>query len=136
VQSGKLRASLGRRNLRTQIHPALLKLIQPPLKTRRAKPIGNRVDQPIELALHGLQLAAPADQARAGLGAKPVPLGGEFGDEGCHQFRFHEPCLKRLKNLSLNRLPAYTSPIIAGATCLGHPAGQIIPPHAHEGLAA
>jgi len=71
VQSRKLRSSLRRRNLRTQIQSPLLKLIQPPLKTRRAKPIGNRINQAIQLALHGLKLAPFACQAGAGLSAQP-----------------------------------------------------------------
>ncbi|MCA3160489.1 MAG: hypothetical protein ING31_13060 [Burkholderiales bacterium] len=91
VQSGKLRASLCRRNLRTQILLALLQFIEPALKAWSAEPIGDRIDQAIQLAVDGLKLTAPADQPRASLGAKAVPLGGEFGDEGCHQFRFHEP---------------------------------------------
>jgi hypothetical protein len=79
MQSRQRRARLGGGNLGPERLLAALQLVQPPLQARGALSVGDSADQRVRLAFHRLRFAALAGEASAGLGAQPVPFGGELG---------------------------------------------------------
>jgi hypothetical protein len=92
-----------------------LKSVEPGLQAGRAQPIGDRVDQVVDLPLDRQKLALFGLQPGALLGDQPRPFRAVGVDEDLDQVGRHDPAGEGVQDSLLQARPAYRALVGAGA---------------------